>query len=76
MPKKPEPTLEERFIKCADSPAEAKRVIKALENFLDSEVTEADLLEFCFYDLVSIKGMGRKSIHLIADVVCDISKKK
>lgn len=58
----------ERIEKHAASKAEAKRIYNLVEGI--------DFVHMTMTELMGIKGLGRKSAHVLLDVVLDINGKK
>lgn len=63
-----EGTMLELFKKHAASESEAKRVFNLVKN--------TELVNWRIEDLLSLKGMGRKSALLCMEVACDLQGKK
>lgn len=58
----------ERIEKHTASKAEAKRLYNLVEGI--------DFVHMTMTELMGIKGLGRKSVHVLLDVVLDINGKK
>ena len=76
-PVKKEVTIEELIEKHAETKSSGKAAVKALKKaFGVKELTPDLILHVDLCNLCNAKGIGRKTVLLVAEVACDLSKMK